>query len=130
MYLLPSTGQTWIHILVLPVFEPHVHVLGEIWDTSSHPHTPPNTFPLKRHINEPSLQNVHFDLELESVQSHRKSLLKSHPEITSNKRLQRARGMSIRPYSLLCIGKRDLVYNTGTHITFATGYLKSLFRYV
>ena len=38
--------------------------------------------------------------------------------------------MSIRPYSLLCIGKRDLVYNTGTHMTFATGYLKSLFRFV
>ena len=26
--------------------------------------------------------------------------------------------MSIGPYSLLCIGKRDLVYNTGTHTTF------------
>ena len=72
MYLLLSTGQTWIHILVLPVFEPHVHVLGEIWDTSSHPHTPPNTFHLKREINAnlSLVTNIHFDLELEHVQSH------------------------------------------------------------
>ena len=56
MYVLPSTGQKWIHFLVLPVVAPHVLEQGEIWDTSSHPHTPPNTFPLKRHINEPSLQ--------------------------------------------------------------------------
>ena len=76
MYVLPSTGQKWIHFLVLPVVAPHVLEQGEIWDTSSHPHTPPNTFPLKRHINEPSLQNVHFDLELESVQSHRQKSLK------------------------------------------------------
>ena len=44
MYLLPSTGQKWIHILVLPVLEPHVPVLGEIRDTSSHPHTLPTRF--------------------------------------------------------------------------------------
>ena len=72
MYLLPSISQKWIHILVLPVFKPYVHVLGEIRDTSSHPHTPPNTFHLKRDINEnlSLVTNIHFDLELEHVQSH------------------------------------------------------------
>ena len=69
MYLLPSSGQKWIHILVLPVFEPYVYVLGETRDTSSHPHTPLYTFPLKRYINDNSslFTNVHFDLEQEYV---------------------------------------------------------------
>ena len=72
MYLFPSIGQKWIHILVLPVFEPYVYVLGETRDTSSHPHTPLNTFPWKRYIyvNLSLFTNVHFDLELEYVQSH------------------------------------------------------------
>ena len=72
MYLLPSIGQKWIHILVLPVFEPCVYVLGETRDTSSHPHTPLYTFRLKRYINNnlSLFTNVHFDLEPEYVQSH------------------------------------------------------------
>ena len=39
--------------------------------------------------------------------------------------------MSIGPYSLLCIGTRDLVYNTQVPTRLvATGYLKSLFSFV
>ena len=90
MYLTPSIGQNWIHISsVLPVFEHHVYVLGEIRDTSSHPHTQLYTFPLKRYTfplkrsinNKTSLFiNVHLDLEQENVHN-RKSLksLESHP---------------------------------------------------
>ena len=88
MYLLPSTGQKWIHILVLPVLEPHVPLWGEIRDTSSHPHTLPTRFPWNAKLTQnlsPVTQNSH-GLELKRVQSHRKSLLKSHPGITSNER--------------------------------------------
>ena len=88
MYLLPSTGQKWIHILVLPVLEPHVPVWGEIWDTSSHPHTLPTRFPWNAKLTQnlsPVTQNSH-GLELKRVQSHRKSFLKSHPGRISNER--------------------------------------------
>ena len=89
MYLLPSSGQKWIHISILPVFELYVYVLGETRDTSSHPHTQLYTFPLKRYTfplkryinNKTSLFiNVHLDLEQENVHN-RKSLksLESHP---------------------------------------------------
>ena len=47
----------------------HVYVLGETRDTSSHPHTPLYTFPLKRYINDKLslFTNVHFDLEQKYV---------------------------------------------------------------
>ena len=75
MYLLPSSGQKWIHISVLPVFELYVYVLGETRDTSSHPHTQLYTFPLKRYINNKTslFINVHLDLEQENVHN-RKSI--------------------------------------------------------
>ena len=57
MYLLPSSGQKWIHISVLPVFELYVYVLGETRDTSSHPHTQLYTFPLKHYSNNKRYSN-------------------------------------------------------------------------
>ena len=133
MYLLPSTGQKWIHILVLPVLEPHVPVWGEIRDTSSHPHTLPTRFPWNAKLTQnlsPVTQNSH-GLVLERVQSHRKeSLLKSHPGITSNEQTKEPTEWVLHLIlsSVSAWGIRFT--NRYQHDCFATGYLKSLFRHV
>ena len=132
MYLLPSTGQTWIHILVLPVFEPHVHVLGEIWDTSSHPHTSPTRFTWSAKLTQiwALLQIFTWLRTKKCSKSSKESLLKSHPGITSNERTKEPTEWVLHLIlsSVSAWGIRFTIRYQ--HDCFATGYLKSLFRHV
>ena len=72
-YLLPSSGQHWIHISVLPVY-----VLKK---PETHSHTQLSTFHLKRSVNniQAFFINVQLDLEQKKVHIYHYSTLKSTP---------------------------------------------------